>query len=110
MVLNGIVRFVIAGIVFLLMKNTSEEKEALPKVKFSFILILIGFGALISGTSSMLQLIGASHLPATINYPFITGGTIVFTSIAGVLFFKEKLKVKTVISIALCFIGTLMFL
>ena len=58
----------------------------------------------------MLQLLGEKTLPATVLYPFITGGSIVFSSLAGVIFFKEKLSAKLIISVMLCFAGTVMFL
>ena len=75
-----------------------------------FLIFLIFLGAVANGISYMLQLIGAVDLPATVLYPFMTGGTVVFTSLAGVLFFKDKLSKKLVASIPLCFIGTLLFL
>lgn len=40
--------------------------------------------------SYMLQLIGAESLPASVLYPFITGGSIILTSFAGVAFLKRK--------------------
>lgn len=71
---------------------------------------LMPLGAFINGVAYMLQLIGASTLPATVLYPIITGGGIVFVALFGRLFFKEKLTKSQIISIILCFVGTLMFL
>ena len=57
-----------------------------------------------------LQLIGAANLPASVLYPMVTGGSIIFSAIAGVIIFKEQLSRRQIISITLCFIGTLLFL
>ena len=66
--------------------------------------------ALVGGISYLLQLIGAQNLPATILYPFITGGCIIVTALAGWLLYHEKLSKQTILGIALCFAGTCMFL
>ncbi len=66
--------------------------------------------AAVGGLSYIFQLESASKLPATVVYPFLTGGSIIFTAIAGLLFFREKISKKVLGGIVLCFIGTLMFL
>lgn len=60
--------------------------------------------------SYMLQLIGAESLPASVLYPFITGGLIILTSFAGVAFLKEKLTIRQWMAVTACFVGTLLFL
>lgn len=60
--------------------------------------------------SYMLQLIGAESLPASVLYPFITGGSIILTSFAGVAFLKEKLTIRQWMAVTACFVGTLLFL
>lgn len=85
--------------------QTSPEKKFRPSA-----LLLIAVSAVISGFSYLLQLIGAKTLPATVLYPIITGGSIIFTALAGRLFFKEKITKKIVCSALLCLIGTCMFL
>ncbi len=60
--------------------------------------------------SYILQLIGAESLPASVLYPFITGGSIILTSFAGVAFFKEKLTIRQWMAVTACFVGTLLFL
>ena len=109
-ILGGIVRFVIAGVLFLLYSKKAEKEDGIKKAPIGILLLIILGSAAVTGVSSILQLEGASNLPATVIYPVITGGTIIFSSISGMAFFKDKISYKTVISIALCFIGTLMFL
>ena len=107
-ILGGIFKFLLAGILFLVFKNKdSSESGGIPLNKA---VIIITSSAFIGGVSYMLQLLGAKSLPATVLYPFITGGSIVFSSFAGVIFFKEKLSAKLIISVMLCFAGTVMFL
>ena len=66
--------------------------------------------AALGGASYLFQLKGAINLPATVLYPFITGGSIIFTALAGRVFFGEKPKKRTLTGIALCFLGTVLFL
>jgi drug/metabolite transporter (DMT)-like permease len=74
------------------------------------ILPVVLFAAIADGISYMLQLIGAAELPATVLYPMITGGSVILTAIAGVIVFKEKLSVRHWIGVAVCFVGTMLFL
>lgn len=66
--------------------------------------------AIIGAASYFLQLIGAKNLPASVLYPMVTGGGIIFSALSGKLFFKEKLSATQIVSIVICFIGTLLFL
>lgn len=66
--------------------------------------------ALAGGISYLLQLVCAKSLPATVLYPAVTGGSVVLTSLCGIIIFKEKAHAKLLIGIGLCFMGTCMFL
>ncbi len=117
--LSGLSKSVICSLVLLIykFKNKSSASDGRTDIqsdageKFNpEALILIGVSALISGFSYLLQLISARTLPATVLYPVITGGSIIFTALAGRLFFKEKITKKIAFSAALCLAGTCMFL
>ena len=71
---------------------------------------LVAGAAVIGAASYLLQLIGAKALPASVLYPMITGGSILFSGIVARWIFKETLTRLQMISLAACFIGTLMFL
>lgn len=86
-----------------------EKTKFMPFCSKNTVFIVIG-SALIGGISYMLQLIGAKELPATVLYPIVSGGSIIFSALSGKVFFKEKLSSYQLISIALCFAGTLLFL
>jgi len=107
-ILGGIFKFFIAGFLFLTLKNSEGQRS--EKNNFSKSLIVIILSAVIGGTSYSLQLYGAKSLPATVLYPFITGGSIVFSTLTGALLFKEKLSRKLIISVVLCLVGTIMFI
>ena len=75
-ILGGIFKFLLAGILFLVFKNKDgSESGGIPLNKA---VIVITASAAIGGAAYMLQLLGAKSLPATVLYPFITGGSIVF--------------------------------
>ena len=78
------------------------------KIKSIFPIVI--FALMFDGISYMLQLIGAESLPASVLYPFITGGSIILTSFAGVAFLKEKLIIRQWMAVTACFVGTLLFL
>lgn len=95
------------------LKNKSNMFTVKPSFSQKERLLLWGFvfaSAMASAVSYLLQLTSAGHLPAVTAYPLITGGTVVLMGIAGRLFFKEKLGLKSVISIIATFIATLLFM
>ena len=104
--LSGLAKFVLCSVAVLVMKKRGGENA--PKRRSA--VWLIALSALIGGVSYLLQLIGAKNLPATVLYPIITGGAIIFSALAGRIFFKERIARMTLAGIALCFIGTCMFL
>jgi len=107
-ILNGIFKFILAGTWYLFSKK--EPAQAESKASPLKITLIILLAAAASGISSQLQLSGASTLPATVLYPFVTGGSIIFTAVLGWILFKEKLSKRLIIGIAVCFIGTILFL
>jgi len=110
--LTGIIKFFLAGIAYtvLSLRDRKSGKEEVLKPRLLQVLPLIVLSTVLSGGSYLLQLTGAANLPATLLYPFITGGSIIFSAIVGVIAFREKLSRNLILSIALCFIGTLLLL
>ena len=49
-------------------------------------------------------------LPAVVLYPLVTGGSIILSTLSGMIFYKERLTAFQLISVAVCFVGTLLFL
>ncbi len=105
-ILDGAAKMILCPLALLFVKKPQEKTEGLsPKM-----LALTALSAALGGISYFLQLKGAINLPATVLYPFVTGGSIIFTALAGRVFFGEKPKKRTLIGIALCFLGTVLFL
>ncbi|MCR4720079.1 MAG: EamA family transporter [Firmicutes bacterium] len=71
--------------------------------------IVIALTGLFSNTAYLLQLICAAHLPATVQFPITTGGTIIFTALAGVACFGEKLEKRQVAGLIICLGATILF-
>ena len=93
--------------IFLVLKKKSN-KNYKPNLKK--VLPIIAVSSLFSGISYMLQLIGAATLPATVVYPLITGGSIILSSVVGLLVLKEKPSREQIAGTVICFIGTGLFL
>ena len=49
-------------------------------------------------------------LGASVAFPIINGGTIIFSTLSGVLFFKEKVTVSMVISLVIVVVSTVLFM
>ena len=113
-VLSGVVSCVVSTALRFTVRdgNSVDEKSVQPRLSaFLLTFILIpALSALAGGVSSVLQLTGAQTIDASLLYPFITGGSIVFTTLAGWLIFREKLTRNTWIGIACAFVGTMLFL
>lgn len=107
--LVGIFKAVICSCFLLVFKNKFKVQDG-NKLDIKPLLLIIFLASLTDGLTYMLQLIGASSLPATVLYPLVTGGCIILTPIAGMLVFREKPSTRQWISVALCFVGTLLFL
>lgn len=109
---TGIAKFIIASIAYSVVKIRQKDRavEQHNQCGFAWGVFLIVLSTLLSGLSYILQLSGAKNLPATVLYPLITGGTIIFSSVTGIIFFKEKISKRLVLSIIICFVGTCMFL
>ena len=109
---TGIAKFVIAAFAYAAFKIRNKDKACKDRKNggFAFGVLLIVMSTFLSGLSYILQLNGAKNLPATVLYPLITGGTIIFSSLTGIIFFKEKISKRLVLSIIICFAGTCAFL
>ena len=103
---GGVGRFVFSSGALLAQGKKAEK----PKASFLWIMGIAAAAAAISGASYLLQLTGAAALPATVLYPMVTGGSIIFSALSGRVFFREKLSVYQLVSIGLCLAGTLLFL
>ena len=71
--------------------------------------LIVAAYAVVSGGGFLLQLLAAIKLPASMQYPFVTGGSVILTTLAAALFFREKITLKGYISLILMLAGTVLF-
>lgn len=89
-----------------------EPAQAAQKFGKKTLLLLLAFVAgyaISNGLGAMLQLICAESVPASALYPFTSGGTVVLSTIAGRIIFREKLSPLVLAGIALAFVATVLF-
>lgn len=94
---------------FFSLKNRNESKEQIllsVKSKPMCIMFLIGAATY---TGNFLHLKAASHVPASIQFPLVSGGVILLSALASAFIFKEKSAAKEWISIAGAFLSTVLF-
>lgn len=102
---NGM-RFLLFSLLLPFCGRKTKEHRKIPKAMY-FVMLC---SAIVSSFANMLQLIGASNLPATMLYPVVTGGTVICTSLFDRLCFGQHLYKRTIISIIICIIALLLFL
>ena len=101
---SGIGKFIFSAAALIFCKPQRSPMQKKHSVAF------VAGAAIIGGISYLLQLVSARALPATVLYPIITGGSMIFSAIAGRVFVKEPLSKRQLFSIIFCLIGTLLFL
>lgn len=79
--------------------------KKLPKVTKREFAATSGY-ALSSGISNLLLLIALTTLPASVQYPIVTGGVIFFSTAVSILL-KQKPGKKTILSAVIAFLATL---
>ena len=95
------------GALFFLRLREGKTELPIPCLRVSSIAFL---SAAVSGCSFLLQLLGARVLPASVLYPLVTGGSVVLSTLAGLVLFREKAGKRVWAGIALCVLGTCLFL
>ncbi len=106
--LNGMFSALILFVLVLKNKTLPKLNDACKPVTLA--LVVIGY-ALCNGVSYLLQLTAAaSDMPASVQYPMMTGGSVVLTALAGYFFFHETQSKKARIGTVLAFAATFLFL
>ena len=98
--------------VLLLIVSLSKRKESLAEMQTVFQgkpLAFIGLLGAAMHTGNFLILKAAANVPASVQFPLISGGTIVLSALASALIFKEKLSWKEWISVGGAFATTFLF-
>lgn len=93
-------------------KTADGEK---PEKKGRGLAISIGLAAIYgvcNGLGDYFIALGTQPgaLGASVSFPVVNGGTILFSTLFGRIIYKEKITVNTVVSLVLTFVSTIMFL
>lgn len=108
-ILTAMVKVLLCGGILLYYRFFKKEERTAQKTDWRS-LGLLAASALVSGLSYLLQLICAEEQPGGVVYPIITGGSIVFTSLAGWLILREKPTKALLYGMGLCVVGTCLFI
>ena len=87
-------------------KEAVCQMKTMIKVKPIVIMSLIGAAAY---TGSFLHLKAANTVPASVQFPLVSGGVIVLSALVSAFAFKEKISVKEWLTIVGAFISTVLF-
>lgn len=98
---------IVVLIYFIRNKNDVKENVSLvvSKKNIAFPLVYAGVHAF----ANIMLLLALTGLPASVQFPVITGGTIFLTTILGKFLFKDKTTVKTWIGVGIIIVATLLF-
>ena len=86
--------------------NAVSFVKSILKIKPFCVMVFMGISAYMG---NFLHLLAASHVPASVQFPLVSGGVIVFSAIASATVFKEKAGKFEWISVGGAFISTLLF-
>lgn len=87
-------------------KEKSRQVMTTLKMRPMWIMALIGAATY---TGNYLHLLAANDVPASVQFPLVSGGVIVLSALISFFAFKEKLTVKEWISIGGAFVSTVLF-
>jgi multidrug transporter EmrE-like cation transporter len=117
-----LIQFVLASVAVIVAyfiaksKNDKTEMQAPVIQKGSFVkkaLIVLGVCTAFTVVSTggfLLQLIANKTLDPSMLYPFVTGGSTVFSTVIAFIVFKEKINLNVLISLVLMLAGTILFM
>ena len=106
-IINGAAYFILSR----RLKN-SDKQETQREIKPNkfYAVLTIAIYSTFSGLGYLFQLISAEKVDAVMLFPFVTGVTIVLSTLGARIFFKEKISKPALAGIILSICGTLMFL
>ena len=100
------------SLLILLISCLKNRRETMPEIKKALklrpLFIMILLGAVAYG-GNYLQLLAADNVPASVQFPLVSGGVIVLSALVSAFFFKDKISKKEWISVAGAFAATFLF-
>lgn len=108
MCIAGASASIISFIMFFITKGEKSGVFFGVKPKLIALGTTVGYGAM-NGFSNVINIYVASKLPATVQFPVNSAGVIVVTVLSGIVFFKEKLNLRSIFSIILSIIAIVLY-
>ncbi|MBQ8310304.1 MAG: hypothetical protein IJX80_04735 [Clostridia bacterium] len=100
------------SLILLAVSALKHKKEAAPQIRSALrgrpILIMVLLGAAAYG-GNFLQLTAAGNVPASVQFPLVSGGVIVLSALVSTFIFREKISKREWISVAGAFVSTFLF-
>lgn len=110
-VLSCITTMLISGVILtvIVLKNKENvKKEITPLLSSGALILSVALGVVTYGANFLL-LLDARTVPASVQFPIISGGVIVLSALADLLIFKRKLTKAEIISVIGAFVSTCFF-
>lgn len=99
-ILSAVVAIIISAVALLCMRKVEAPKMTWASAGVSAV------GGITNKIANYVLLIALAHVPASVQYPMVTGGVMIVSTV--ICFFgKNKPKPKELVSVALAFIGIL---
>ena len=99
-VMAGLIALVVSGMLVLYMRNKKQDVPAMTLRST----IIFGAGGIINRVANYILVIALLHVPASVQYPMVTGGVMIFSTLACFIM-KNKPSKKEIISVAIAFIA-----
>ena len=86
--------------------KAAEEVKQMFRWKPLLLMVCIGIAGY---TGNFLHLIAAGNVPASVQFPLVSGGVIVLSALVSAFLFREKLSAREWLSVAGAFVSTVLF-
>ncbi len=96
----------------LLLASLIRKKEGITQARLTLRPAPLGIMTLLGGaayTGNFLLLKAATNIPASIQFPIVSGGVIVLSALVSALVFRERLAAKEWVSVVGAFVATVLF-
>ena len=110
--MRDMINAIIGGTLWFIFRRKNKNNEKPPIDSKSIVvnwMIIVSFAA-VYGSAQFFHLMAARTLDASLQFPIVTGGTIILATAAGYIFFREKPGKYPSIGIAVASLATLLFL
>ena len=96
-------------LIFSAIRQKNSVTEAARRVMHTKPILVMALIGIAAHSGNLLHLMAASDVPASVQFPIVSGGVIVLSALVSVAVFKERVSGKELISIAGAFLSTVLF-